>query len=121
MQSAPADQCKPSDVLLSPSLAVKPISSLQADVGALRHRLGRQLTPARGRPDISAAGLDNVSAEGARLREECARRAAERDALMAALKRACVDLGEDAAALAAEVHPALHGRYGVLISTCIVL
>lgn len=84
--------------------------TLQADVAALRHRLGRQPTPARSRPDISAAGLDNVSAEGARLRDECARRAAERDALLAALRRACVDLGEDAAALAAEVHPALHSR-----------
>ena len=79
-------------------------------MAALRHRLGRQPTPARGRPDISAAGLDNVSAEGGRLREECGRRAAERDALLADLRRACVDLGEDAAAMAAEVHPALHGR-----------
>ena len=79
-------------------------------MAALRQRLGRQLTPARGRPDISAAGLDNVRAEGERLLEECSRRAAERDALLAALKRACVDLGEDAGALAAEVHPALHGR-----------
>ncbi|KAK9845994.1 hypothetical protein WJX81_007981 [Elliptochloris bilobata] len=83
---------------------------LQADVAALRLRLGRQPTPVRGRPDISQRGLDNVLAEGARLREECERRAAERDALLAALQRACVDLGEDAAALAAEVHPALRSR-----------
>ena len=87
-----------------------PGSLAQADVGALRLRLGRQTTPARGRPDISQRGLAAVLAEGERLREECHRRAAERDALIAALRRACVDLGEDAAVVAAEVHPALRSR-----------
>lgn len=79
-------------------------------MGALRLRLGRQTTPARGRPDISQRGLAAVLAEGERLREECHRRAAERDALIAALRRACVHLGEDAAVVAAEVHPALRSR-----------
>lgn len=94
-----------------------PGSLAQADVGALRLRLGRQTTPARGRPDISQRGLAAVLAEGERLREACHRRAAERDALIAALRRACVDLGEDAAVVAAEVHPALRSRCakGVLL------
>jgi protein regulator of cytokinesis 1 len=56
---------------------------------------------------VSQAGLLRVAQEGERLRAECARRAAEREALVGALRHACLDLGEDAAAAAAEVHPAL--------------
>jgi len=70
-------------------------------------RPGRAPTPARARPDVSQAGLLRVAQEGERLRAECAQRAAEREALVGALRHACLDLGEDAAAAAAEVHPAL--------------
>jgi len=88
-------------------LSARASGRAQADVAALRMRLGRAPTPARARPDVSQAGLLRVAQEGERLRAECAQRAAEREALVGALRHACLDLGEDAAAAAAEVHPAL--------------
>ncbi len=88
-------------------LSARASGRAQADVAALRMRLGRAPTPARARPDVSQAGLLRVAQEGERLRAECARRAAEREALVGALRHVCLDLGEDAVAAAAEVHPAL--------------
>ncbi|GFR51508.1 hypothetical protein Agub_g13923 [Astrephomene gubernaculifera] len=73
---------------------------------SLKQQLGQRHSPAQV-ADISGEALEYLQMENMKLREEKAKRMARAEGLLDRLRGICRELGEDSAAAAAEVHPAL--------------
>ncbi|KAK9803571.1 hypothetical protein WJX72_001222 [[Myrmecia] bisecta] len=87
---------------------------LKAKINSVKTRLGQKhdLAPPAtkrgpGRLDISQSALEFLQLELDKLHAEQGRRERSLDAAMGRLRKVCIELGEDDAAVAAEAHPSL--------------
>ncbi|GBF94150.1 hypothetical protein Rsub_07137 [Raphidocelis subcapitata] len=80
---------------------------LQAQLRQARDQIGQPHPAPPERPDISAAALEFLRVELARLGADKERREARVGELVATLRALCAEVGEDAEAALADVHPTL--------------